>query len=34
MNEEALLTRPVSEHDHSQGPATAPVTVVEYGDYE
>lgn len=25
---------PVSERDHSQGPATAPVTLVEYGDYE
>lgn len=29
-----LLTPPVSERDHQQGPATAPVTVVEYGDYE
>jgi protein-disulfide isomerase len=28
------LTMPVSERDHSQGPATAPVTLVEYGDYE
>lgn len=34
MNEEALLTRPVNEHDHIQGPDTAPVTLVEYGDYE
>lgn len=25
---------PVSERDHSLGPATAPVTLVEYGDYE
>ena len=32
--EEALLSRPVSEQDHSQGPADAPVTLVEYGDYE
>jgi protein-disulfide isomerase len=28
------LTTPVSEQDHSQGPASAPVTLVEYGDYE
>ena len=29
------LTVPVSaERDHSQGPADAPVTMVEYGDYE
>ena len=25
---------PVSELDHSQGPATAAVTLVQYGDYE
>jgi protein-disulfide isomerase len=25
---------PVGERDHVQGPATAPVTLVEYGDYE
>ncbi len=25
---------PVSERDHAQGPANAPVTLVEYGDYE
>jgi protein-disulfide isomerase len=30
----ASLTPPVSERDHQQGPATAPVTLVEYGDYE
>jgi protein-disulfide isomerase len=30
----AQLTVPVGEDDHSQGPATAPVTLVEYGDYE
>jgi protein-disulfide isomerase len=28
------LSRPVGEHDHAQGPASAPVTLVEYGDYE
>lgn len=28
------LTPPVSQEDHTQGPANAPVTVVEYGDYE
>ena len=28
------LTLPVSGRDHAQGPATAPVTLVEYGDYE
>jgi protein-disulfide isomerase len=28
------LTVPVSERDHTLGPTTAPVTLVEYGDYE
>jgi len=28
------LTVPVSERDHVIGPETAPVTMVEYGDYE
>ncbi len=28
------LSVPVSERDHILGPTTAPVTVVEYGDYE
>ena len=28
------LTEPVSDRDHSIGPANAPITIVEYGDYE
>ncbi|MGZ3311279.1 MAG: DsbA family protein [Xanthobacteraceae bacterium] len=28
------LRVPVTQHDHIRGPANAPVTVVEYGDYE
>jgi protein-disulfide isomerase len=31
---EALLTVPVSDRDHVEGPADAAVTLVEYGDYE
>ena len=30
----AALTMPVSDADHVRGPADAPVTIVEYGDYE
>jgi protein-disulfide isomerase len=34
-NEDAAkLTLPVSERDHIQGSNTAPITLVEYGDYE
>ena len=29
-----VLTVPVGPRDHVQGPASAPVTLVEYGDYE
>jgi len=29
-----MLKVPVTPHDHVKGPATAPVTLVEYGDYE
>ena len=30
----AKLKIPVGPADHAQGPANAPVTLVEYGDYE
>ena len=30
----AKLTLPVGERDHIQGPATAAITLVEYGDYQ
>lgn len=28
------LMIPITERDHTYGPSTAPVTLVEYGDYE
>ena len=28
-----VLTVPVSDRDHAQGPATAEVTLVEYGEH-
>src|SRR2546422_3421807 len=34
MTQGIHLVGPVSERDHSQGPATAAVTLVQYGDYE
>lgn len=35
MNEpQAHLAVPVSERDHATGPESAPVTLIEYGDYE
>ena len=30
----SALRIPVSSEDHAEGPADAPVTLVEYGDYE
>lgn len=30
----AQLTIPVGPHDHVSGPETAPVTLLEYGDFE
>jgi protein-disulfide isomerase len=30
----ATLKIPVSHNDHIRGPANAPITLVEYGDYE
>jgi protein-disulfide isomerase len=34
MAPETELTLPVSEQDHTRGPATALVTLVMYGDYQ
>jgi protein-disulfide isomerase len=34
MTQTTHLAVPVSERDHSQGPPTAAVTLVQYGDYE
>ncbi|MFL5691561.1 MAG: DsbA family protein [Ktedonobacteraceae bacterium] len=34
MAQRTRLVMPVSERDHSQGPASAAVTLVQYGDYE
>lgn len=30
----SVQTLPVSVHDHASGPVSAPVTLVEYGNYE
>jgi protein-disulfide isomerase len=32
--DEHLLAEPLRDQDHSIGPATAPIVIVEYGDYE
>src|SRR3989454_334148 len=34
MTQKTILAVPGSERDHHQGPATAAVTLVQYGDYE
>ena len=34
MDHIATLTQPVSPRDHAEGPAGAPVILVEYGDYQ
>ena len=34
MAQQTRLAVPVGERDHSQGPATAPIILVQYGDYE
>ena len=28
------LQTPIGKHDYTTGPADAPVTLLEYGDYE
>jgi protein-disulfide isomerase len=30
----SILRAPVTPRDHIRGPAQAPVTLVEYGDYQ
>jgi protein-disulfide isomerase len=30
----STLATPITDEDHAQGPANAPVTLVQYGDYE
>jgi protein-disulfide isomerase len=34
MSGQGILRLSVNENDHSMGPVDAPVTLVEYGDYE
>ena len=30
----AILKTPINQNDHIRGPANAPVSLVEYGDYQ
>ncbi len=34
MDKLVTLTQPVSARDHAEMPADAPLTLVEYGDYQ
>jgi protein-disulfide isomerase len=34
MGRTGILSQPVRPDDHSRGPSDAPITLVEYGDYE
>jgi protein-disulfide isomerase len=34
QSNESVLAEPVTPKDHALGPAEAPITIVEYGDYE